>query len=95
MSDHERAQLVTIATFAGAAIEALTCPRVEADMLSNREKEVLLWTAQGKTAWEIGTILGISEATVQKHLNNAKNALDVATKIQAVVKAVRQRLINP
>lgn len=36
--------------------------------LTNREAEVLLWVAQGKTNSEIATILGNSEATVKQHL---------------------------
>ena len=95
MSPHERAQLVTIASFAGATVEAMVYPDEGEPVLSEREREVLLWVANGKTAWEVGTILGISEVTVKKHLANAKSTLNVATKIQAVVKAVRQRLINP
>ncbi|WP_279596604.1 helix-turn-helix transcriptional regulator, partial [Methylobacterium sp. J-001] len=36
--------------------------------LSPRERETLQWTAEGKTDWEIGEIMGISEQRVESHL---------------------------
>jgi DNA-binding NarL/FixJ family response regulator len=38
--------------------------------LTQKEAEVLLWVAQGKSNGEVGLILGITEATVKKHLEN-------------------------
>jgi LuxR family quorum-sensing system transcriptional regulator SolR len=55
--------------------------------LTPREKEVLRWTADGKTSYEIGRILIISIATVNFHINNAISKLDATNKTQAVVKA--------
>lgn len=63
--------------------------------LTPRERECLLWTAQGKTAWEVGQILGISDGTVVFHLKNATRKFDVFTKYHAVVKAIMLGLINP
>lgn len=64
------------------------------DMLvSARELECLKWIAEGKTAWEAGVILGISERTVRFHLNAAREKLDCLTTTQAVAKAVAQQLI--
>jgi DNA-binding CsgD family transcriptional regulator len=40
--------------------------------LSERERTVLTWAAQGKTEPEIGTILGISQRTVRFHFENAR-----------------------
>ncbi len=56
--------------------------------LSPREIECLQWTADGKTAWEISKILGISENTVNFHLKNSMAKLDVHSKTHAVAKAV-------
>lgn len=56
--------------------------------LSARELEVLRWTADGKTASEISQILGISERTVNFHVNNATAKLDANNKTAAVVRAV-------
>jgi LuxR family transcriptional regulator, activator of conjugal transfer of Ti plasmids len=52
--------------------------------LSPREAECLEWAAQGKSAWETGTILGISRHTVATYLENAKTKLGVRTVVQAV-----------
>jgi DNA-binding CsgD family transcriptional regulator len=63
--------------------------------LTAREKECLLWTAEGKTAYEISVILSIAEATVVFHLKNAIRKLEVGNRYQAVAKAVLQGLIMP
>lgn len=52
--------------------------------LSPRELECLRWAEQGKSAWDIGTILGISERTVVFHFENAKRKLNVRSLRQAV-----------
>jgi LuxR family transcriptional regulator, activator of conjugal transfer of Ti plasmids len=54
--------------------------------LSPREFECLEWAAQGKSAWEIGRILGISRHTTATYLENAKTKLGVRTIVQAVVR---------
>lgn len=63
--------------------------------LSNREKECLLWAAEGKTSWEAANILGLSERTVVFHLQNATKKLKCGNRIQAVARATSLRLINP
>lgn len=63
--------------------------------LTDRERDCLLWTARGKTAWEVGQILAISEETVLFHLKNATRKLDVFSKHHAVVKAIVQGYILP
>lgn len=55
--------------------------------LTEREIEVLKWTADGKTSSEISTILSISDHTVNFHVKNAINKLGVANKTAAVVQA--------
>ncbi|MBH5384690.1 LuxR family transcriptional regulator [Bradyrhizobium diversitatis] len=52
-------------------------------LLSPRELECLEWASQGKSAWEIGCILGISRNTVAYYLENAKEKLGVRTVVQA------------
>jgi DNA-binding CsgD family transcriptional regulator len=69
-------------------------PQVEAPSLTPRELEALRWTMEGKTAWEVGTILGISERTAVLHVNNAMHKLDCVNKHQAVLKALRFGLIR-
>jgi len=63
--------------------------------LSPRERECLLWTAEGKTTWEIATILGISERTVAFHLHNVTHKLNVSNRSHAVARAMALQLITP
>jgi DNA-binding CsgD family transcriptional regulator len=62
--------------------------------LTQRELECLRWTMEGKTAWEIGRILSISEQTAVRHINNATHKLACINKHQAVLKAIRLGLIR-
>jgi DNA-binding CsgD family transcriptional regulator len=61
--------------------------------LTSREKEVLKWTMEGKSAREVADILGMSENTVNFHLRNVMTRMDVSSKHQAVRKAVAAGLI--
>lgn len=54
--------------------------------LTDRQREVLEWVADGKTTQDIATIMGVSTAMVEKHLRLAREALDVETTAQAVAK---------
>ena len=58
-----------------------------------RERECLQWAADGKTAWEIGQILGITERTAVFHLNNVIQKLGASNKTQAIVRAVALKLV--
>jgi len=66
----------------------------DAPALTPRELEALRWTMDGKTAWEVGSILGITERTAVLHLNNAMRKLGSVNKHQAVLKALRLGLIR-
>ncbi|MEH2549923.1 LuxR family transcriptional activator of conjugal transfer of Ti plasmids [Bradyrhizobium sp. AZCC 2262] len=57
-------------------------------LLSAREFECLEWASRGKSAWEIGLILGISRNTVASYLENAKRKLGVRTVVQAAMHLV-------
>ena len=57
--------------------------------LSHREAEVLLWVACGKTNIEIGTILGLSPRTVQKHLEHIYQKLGVENRTAAAARALK------
>lgn len=60
--------------------------RIDVTKLSPRELECLEWAAQGKTAWEIGRILGISRHTVVSYLDTVKEKLGVRTIVQAATR---------
>ncbi len=66
---------------------------VQEVVLSAREKECLCWVEEGKSSWEIGVILRISENTVNFHLKNAMRKLEVTSRIQCVIRARRVGLI--
>lgn len=63
--------------------------------LTLREQECLVWSARGKSSWDIGVILNISENTVNFHLKNALAKLGASTRIMAIVKAIRMGVIVP
>ncbi|ALV04622.1 LuxR family transcriptional activator of bioluminescence operon/LuxR family quorum sensing-dependent transcriptional regulator [Roseateles depolymerans] len=67
---------------------------VDAPRLTPRELQCLHWTMEGKTAWEVGTILSITERTAVLHINNAMHKLGCTNKHQAVLKALRLGLIR-
>ncbi len=79
-----------------AAMRILTPAPVSsnAPSLTPRELEALRWTMEGKTAWEVGNLLGITERTAVLHVNNATHKLDCVNKHQAVLKALRLGLIR-
>lgn len=63
--------------------------------LSEREIEALTWAARGKTSAEIAQILDLSKRTVDFHIDNARAKLGTTTRIEAVIKAISGRLIEP
>lgn len=66
-----------------------------APTLTPREREVLLRTMEGKSAWAAGQILGMSENTVNFHLRNIFRKLDTSSKHVAVLKAISLGIIKP
>jgi len=62
--------------------------------LTPREIEVLKWTADGKTAADIGAILSISVPTVNFHIKNVVHKMGAANKTAAVVQALLSGLLN-
>ena len=63
--------------------------------LTARELECLHWAAEGKTSWEIGRVLGVSERTVVFHLQNAAQKFGVRGRQSAVARAIALGLIDP
>jgi len=55
--------------------------------LTKRQREVLQWVGDGKTTQDIAILLDLTSATIEKHLRLAREALDVETTAQAVLKA--------
>lgn len=63
--------------------------------LTSREREILLWAAEGKSDPVIAEIIGISYPTVRYHMNNIFRKLEANERTLAVVKAIRYGLILP
>jgi len=63
--------------------------------LTFREKECLLWAAEGKTGGEIADILKITERTVIFHLQNAGNKMGASNRQHAIARAISMGLIAP
>lgn len=94
LTDHElyenQANMSWLTQFAHAGMARLLTPKLVPEtlaMMTAREKEVLRWTAEGKTAYEISQILAVSERTVNFHINNVVSKLGASNKTQAAVKA--------
>ena len=91
------ADMQLFAVHAQDAAQRVLMPRPiepDAPSLTPRELECLRWTMEGKTAWEVGSIVGITERTAGLHINNATHKLGCANKHQAVLKALRTGLIH-
>lgn len=67
--------------------------REEIGALSDREREVLAWTAAGRRQAEIAVTLGLSERTIENHLRRIRKRLGVTTTAQAIRVAIRNREI--
>lgn len=75
-------------------IEALGIDPSPGAPLLQRELECLRWSAAGKTKWEIGEVLAISERTVKFHLDQARHKLNCMNVTHAVAKALAIGLIT-
>jgi DNA-binding NarL/FixJ family response regulator len=66
----------------------------ENDVLSEREKEVLVLVAQGMTNRQIAAELVISENTVRNHLSHILDKLDMSRRSQVAAYAARHGLLG-
>ena len=89
------AELHLISIYAYARAKQLKGrPGVPPITLRWKERQVLQWAAAGKSDWEIGQILGISESAAHKHIENVKRRIGVNTRVQAIIEAIRQGQIH-
>lgn len=64
-------------------------PKVSAPVeagLSVRERDALMFVAEGKTDWEIATIMGVAESTARFHVDNARRKLGAVNRAHAVAR---------
>ncbi len=72
----------------GAAPDFSSATPLESLGLTQREAEVLLWVAQGKSNSDVATILAIAEKTVKIHLGHVFEKLSVETRTAAALIAI-------
>lgn len=95
LPETERNELLLIALQAFCRYDEICNYNEKArNILSARELEVVKWTAEGKTSFEIGGILGLSDHTINAYLANAIRKLDCVNRTQLVAKALRLKLIE-
>lgn len=63
-------------------------------LLSPREKECILWTAKGKSSWEIARILSISMNTVNFHIKNVMRKTETCSRTTAAIKVIGAGIIT-
>lgn len=63
-------------------------PIPPAPILTDRQRDCLLWAARGKSDWETGRILGVSEETVTSHLKHALERYDVGKRTLLAIRAL-------
>jgi len=99
-----KGDLVLTPTVAGKVVSQFTSGKTLPDVLSNiehnygdlteREMDILRLVGKGLTNKEIGRTLYISDRTVQAHLSNIFSKLNVSSRTEAVMYAVRQGWIT-
>ncbi len=96
VSHDDRMRLHLAAIYTHALVRKLSGKRRDElkPAFSRRERECLQWYAAGKSEWEIGEILSISEKTANTYLERAKQKFGVATRKQAIVAALRSGVIQ-
>jgi DNA-binding NarL/FixJ family response regulator len=77
-----------------AALEPHPAPQTALHPFSPRELEVLTLAARGLTNKEIAYRLGLSERTVQFHMNSVFNKTGTNSRTEAVVRAMEQNWLT-
>jgi two-component system NarL family response regulator len=77
-----------------AAISKRADEKASRPNITARELEVLQFAADGLTNRQIGRRLGISENTVKNHIRNILEKLHLHSRMEAVLYAVREELID-
>ncbi len=81
--------------FASLSRRAVERPAVTAPTLTPREVQVLRLVARGMHNKDIAKDLFISENTVKNHVRNILEKLQLHSRTEAVVYAVRERILDP
>ena len=66
----------------------------QSPILTDRQRDCVLWAARGKTDWEISVILGVGHETVIQHLKHARERYGVQKRALLAVRALFDGLIS-
>jgi LuxR family quorum sensing-dependent transcriptional regulator len=99
LSNEQRGALHIVSIYAHNRLRAFLVDSSErsaaaAAKVTPREREVILWCSAGKTNWEIGQILGISEKTVQHEIAAASRKLNSVNRAQLIAESIRLGIIR-
>lgn len=75
-------------------IQAATRPAAREFVLTERERDVLIWMVRGLSNNEIAAKLVVSPSTVKFHVSNILSKLGVSSRTEAVAFALQQRLVE-
>jgi DNA-binding NarL/FixJ family response regulator len=78
-----------------AAVSPDPSERARLEVLSGRERDVLLLMARGRTNAQIGSDLFVEETTIKSHVSSVLSKLGVTSRVQAVIAAYETGLVNP
>jgi DNA-binding NarL/FixJ family response regulator len=107
LKDAEPAEVVTAVRAAAAGevhldaavarqlTRRMSGPQVGLGALTTREREILALVAQGQSNRDVADSLGISERTARTHVSNVLTKLQLASRTQAALLAIREGLIPP
>ncbi|MEO6396604.1 MAG: autoinducer binding domain-containing protein [Devosia sp.] len=91
LSDEQRPALILLSLAAHGRLEQLGSMSVAAQAdLSPREREILIWFAEGKSCEDVAAIGGISRATVMFHYRNVAGRYGTLNRTHTVVEAMRR-----
>lgn len=62
--------------------------------LTQREEEVLTFIAKGLNRAEVAQLLSVSAHTITTHVRSIYSKLDISSRAEATVEAIRRGLIN-
>jgi two-component system response regulator NreC len=80
--------------FVGHYVKDTEQPKTRYDLLSDREREILVLLAEGASLKEIATRLDLSVKTVDAHKYNLMRKLDVHDRPQLIRYAIRKKLVE-
>lgn len=88
-------QVLTVKTWIPPCIARILAGRPYGQDLTERERQIVSQLVKGMSNKEIAYRLSITEGTVKLHLNSAFEKLDVKSRAEAAVVAIRRGLVDP